>query len=154
MAHYPVNHRLRGLYRGLAALAGLFLVAYGVVGLIAASRAGFFGHGGYWALGLRTNPAQSWLALACGIVVTAAAVLGENLHHRVNMLAGWTLIVLAIVLMCTMRTDANVLNFSIVNVVVFITLGLVILCAALYGKVESDPDRAAAEQDASSAARH
>jgi hypothetical protein len=153
MAHFPVNHRLRGFYRALAALAGLYLIAYGIVGAITTGGAGLFARGPHWALGLRTTPAQSWLMLLVGIVVTGAAVIGENVHHTYNMLAGWGLIGLAVVVMCTMRTDANVLNFSIVNVVVFIALGLTILCSALYGKVERDPELAATEQRASSAAQ-
>ena len=154
MAHYPVNHRMRGFYRVLAALAGLYLVVYGIVGIITTSGTDFFARGPYWALGLRANPAQSWLLLLFGIVVAVAAFMGENVHHRYNMLAGWGLIVLAVVFMSTMRTEANVLNFSMVNVVVFIALGLTILCTSLYGKVERDPERAAAEQHASSEARH
>ena len=146
MAHYPVNHRMRGFYRALAALAGLYLFAYGIVGVATTSGADFFARGHYWALGLRTNPAQAWLMLLVGVVVTAAAVIGRNLHHRINRMAGWGVVVLAIVVMCTMRTDANILNFSIVNVVVLIGLGLTILCAALYGKIETDPEMIAAER--------
>jgi hypothetical protein len=141
MAHYPVNHRSRGAYRILAALAGLYLAAYGLTSVIATAGDDAFGRGSYWVLGLRTNPAQGWLVLVLGVLIAGAAIRGGALHHRVNMLLGWTLIALAIVVMTVMRTDANVLNVSMVNVVVLLVLGLTVLCAALYGKVDPDPAR-------------
>jgi hypothetical protein len=135
MAHYPVNHRLRGAYRALAAVCGLYLLGYGIAGVIATSGSPFFDRGPHWVLGLRTNPAQAWLLLLLGLVIAAAAIVGGNLHHRVNLLAGWALFVLAIGFMTVMRTDVNVLNYSMVNVVVLLSLGCAVLCAALYGKV-------------------
>ena len=40
MAHNPINHPLRPIYRGLALLAGVYLVAFGVVGLIVTAGSG------------------------------------------------------------------------------------------------------------------
>ncbi len=135
MAHYPVNHHLRHSYRLLALAAGCYLALAGVVGLIRTWGDPFLHRGDDWSLGLRVNPAGSWFALLAGLAVFAAAALGGNLHHRVNMALGWALLAIAMVVMAVIRTDANVLNVSMVNVIVLTVLGLVVLTAALYGKV-------------------
>ena len=150
MAHYPINHRLRGTYRGLAALCGLFLVVVGIVGIIATSGGDFFSRGSHWALGLRMNPAQAWLSVVIGVVLVAAAAIGGNLHHRVGMGVGWGLLVLAVYGLAVLQTDANVLNYSMVNLIVLLVAGLVVLTAGLYGKVDDDPEAAERERVASS----
>jgi len=142
MAHYPVNHNLRGIYRGIAALAGLYLMAVGIVGIIGTAGDGFFSRGPHWSLGLRTNPAHAWLALLAGAAIVATAAIGRNLHHRASMLLGWGLLGFAIFALAVMQTDANVFNFSIVNVVVLLLIGLLVLAAGLYGKVDEDPEAA------------
>ena len=143
MAHYPVNHHLRHSYRLLALGAGLYLALTGLVGLIRTWGDPFLHRGGDWSLGLKVNPAGSWLALLAGLAVLAAAALGGNLHHRVNLVLGWALLAIAMVVMAFIRTDANILNASMVNVIVVTVLGLVVLTAALYGKV-TPPERAEA----------
>ena len=54
---------------------------------------------------------------------------------------------MAVLQLIVLQTDANVLNASMVNVIVLLILGLVVLTAALYGKVavggESRVDAAA-----------
>jgi hypothetical protein len=138
MAHYPVNHHLRGVYRVLAGLAGAYLLLFGAVGLAATWGEPFFHRGGDWVLGLRTNPAASVVGLVAGIVILGAAVVGGNLHHRVNLVLGWGLIAFAIATMAVIQTEANVLDVSMVNIIVSMLLGLVVLSAALYGQVDED----------------
>lgn len=135
MAHYPLNHHLRQTYRLLAGAAGLYLVLVGAIGLARTSGDPFFHRGSDWVLGLRINPAASWLILLAGLIVLAATVAGGNLHHRVNLLLGWGLCGYAMVVMALIQTDANVFNVSMVNVIVLTLLGLALLLAGLYGKV-------------------
>jgi hypothetical protein len=137
MAHYPVNHQLRSVYRFLAGLAGVYLVLFGAIGLGTSWGEPFFHRGGDWALGLRTNPAAAVLSLVAGLVILGAALIGGNLHHRVNLILGWALMAYGIATMAVIQTDANILNASMVNVVVVLLLGLAVLCGGLYGKVES-----------------
>lgn len=149
MAHYPVNHHLRPLYRFLAGLAGLYLFLVGVVGIGITWGEPFFNRGSDWSLGLRVNPAYSWLIAIIGLVVLVSALLPGNAHHTVHVYVGWGLPVLALLLMTVIQTSANVLNLSMVNVFVMAGLGLVILCSGLYGKVGT-----LAEQQAEEAAEH
>ena len=152
MAHYPVNHHFRQVYRVLAGLVGLYLALVGVIGLANTWGDAFFHRGPDWSLGLRVNPVMSWLILLVGLVIMAAAVVGGNLHHRVNLVAGWAMLAVAVFLMIVMQTDANVFNASMVNVIVLLIGGLVVLTAALYGKVGTQ-DEARTEVEASSGAR-
>jgi hypothetical protein len=137
MAHYPVNHHFRQFWRVLAGLAGLYLLLFGVIGIAQTWGEPFFHRGGDWVLGLRTNPAAAWLSALVGLVVLAAAVAGGNLHHRVDLVLGWGICGFAIVVMVLIQTDANVLDVSMVNVIVLLGLGLVILASGLYGRVGS-----------------
>jgi uncharacterized membrane protein len=147
MAHYPLNHHLRQTYRFFAFLAGLYLLVTGVLGVAATWGDPFFHRGHDWTLGLRVNPAASWLLTLIGLVVVVAALRGGNRHHQVSLVTGWIMCGLAVVVMATMQTDANALNASMINVLVLLVLGLVVLTAGLYGKVGS-AEAARTEQDA------
>ncbi|MEU7902605.1 DUF4383 domain-containing protein [Actinoplanes sp. NPDC049118] len=140
MAHYPLNHHLRQPYRWLTAASGLYLTLFGVLGIAVTWGDPFFNRGSDWVLGLRTNPAAAWLSTVAGLIVLVAALVGGNVHHRVNLAMGWGILAAAMVLMATIQTDANVLNVSMVNVVVLTVLGLFILVGGLYGKVGSVED--------------
>jgi hypothetical protein len=140
MAHYPLNHHLRQPYRWLTAAAGLYLTLFGVLGILVTWGDPFFHRGSDWVLGLRTNPAAAWLSTVVGLIVLVAALIGGNLHHRVNLVMGWGIMVAAMVLMATIQTDANVLNVSMANVIVLSILGLVVLIGGIYGKVGSEQD--------------
>ena len=138
MAHYPLNHHLRQSYRFGAFLAGAYLLVTGVIGLAATWGDSFFGHDGHhWSLGLRVNPAGSWLLTVLGLVIVAATVIGGNVHHQVTLAAGWAMCGIAVLIMATLRTDANAVDASMVNVLVLLILGVVTLVAGLYGKVGS-----------------
>ncbi|WP_067508645.1 DUF4383 domain-containing protein [Actinoplanes sp. TFC3] len=139
MAHYPLNHHLRTPYRILAAAAGLYLALAGILGIVVSAGDDFFGHtAGDWALGLRFNPAGAWLTTLLGLAVLAAATRGGNTHHQLNVVLGWVLLGVSMVLLAFIQTDANILNFSMVNVIVLTVLGLAVLTAGLYGKVGSE----------------
>ena len=137
MAHYPLNHRLRPAYRLVAFLAALYLLVFGVVGLAATWGEPFLHRGSDWVLGLRTNPAAAWLATVVGLALVVAVVIGGNVQHHANLVVGWGLCGLAVVVMATIQTDANVLNAFMVNVLTLLVIGLLELTAGLYSKVGS-----------------
>jgi uncharacterized protein DUF4383 len=146
MAHYPVNHPLRPLYRGLAAVAGLFLVLYGVVGLITVSGDGLFGHPDETILGLGGNLFWSILSLLIGVVVLAATVLGRNIDTEVNRVLGWALLAVGSYELATSRTDANFLDFTIGTVIVVYLVGLMLILSGLYTKTVRSADAGAPRQ--------
>ncbi|WP_250003247.1 DUF4383 domain-containing protein [Actinoplanes sp. M2I2] len=143
MAHYPLNHPLRPVYRFFAFLAGAYLTLFGAISLGVTAGDPFFHRGHDWVLGLRTNPATAWVTLLLGVVLLAAVLLGRNLYHQVTLVLGWALAGYAMVLMAALQTDANVFNASMINVIVLTALGLIVLTAGLYGKI-GQPDNAQA----------
>jgi Domain of unknown function (DUF4383) len=146
LAHIPVNHHLRPLYRLLAALAGLYLVGFGVFALIESSGQDVFARDGLpTVLGQQVNPAQAVLDIALGAVVLVVTGLGRNIDAYANFWVGHLLVAIALAMLTVLRTDANILGFNMPTTIVTMVVGLVVLTAAMYSKV--GPDRPAdAEQ--------
>lgn len=145
MAHIPVNHPMRPLYRTLAGLIGLYILVFGIIGLIQTAGDPLFDRGDVWVLGLRTNLAFAILSIVYGAVLLAGAVIGGNVEHMINLGAGVVFIVVGLAMMTLMQTDANILNFSMVNSIVSFIFGLLVLTAGLYDKVGSAEDVEAEE---------
>jgi hypothetical protein len=135
MAHNPVNHPLRPLYRALGFLAGAYLVLFGIVGLIQTSGHDFTGNIGVRVFGQESNPLWSIISLILGAIVLLATVIGRNADTETDKFAGWGLLVLGSYALATSRTDANFLGFSIATVVVTYLVGLVLIMTSLYSKV-------------------
>ncbi|WP_432834937.1 DUF4383 domain-containing protein [Dactylosporangium sp. CA-092794] len=135
-AHFPINHHLRPLYRFLAGLVGLYMLVFGVVGFVQTSGAPFFTRDeAEWVLGLRTNPAFALLSIIAGVVVLGANLVGRNVAHVFNQLAGIVLTVVGMGSLAVLQTEANVFAFSMVNVIVTFIMAGVIGTASLYDRV-------------------
>ena len=143
MAHTPVNHPLRPLYRAIAAIVGVYLIVFGVLGLILTADEGLFGRAGDRVLGQGTNLFWSIVTIVLGAVVVIATVLGRNLDVAVYTYVGWALLVVGTFSMAVIRTDANFLDFSMSTVIVTYLAGLALILAGLYVKV-APPEQAGA----------
>jgi hypothetical protein len=146
MAHIPINHPMRPLYRTLAGLIGLYILVFGIIGVVQTWGDPLFDRGDVWVLGLRTNLAFAILSTAYGAVLLAGAVIGGNVEHMINLGASLLFILVGLVMMTLMETDANILNFSMVNSIVSFVFGLLVLTAGLYDKVGSSEDVEAEEK--------
>lgn len=135
MAHIPVNHPARPFYRTLAAATSLYVLGFGIVGLIETWGRPLFDRGDTWALGLQTNPAFSFLSIGAGLVLLGAAVYGRNIDHFLHIGGSVVFYVSGFIMMALLRTDLNFLNFSMRNCIVSYLIGTVFLLAGLYGKV-------------------
>jgi len=135
MAHNPVNHPLRPLYRGLAMISGAYLIVFGIVGLIQTSGESFTGSTGVRVLGQPSNLLWSIVALAVGAVVVIATLIGRNADTETDKFLGWGLLVAGSYELAFIRTDANVFGFGISTVIVTYLVGLVLITAGLYSKV-------------------
>ena len=141
MGHNPVNHPLRPLYRALGALAGAYLVLFGILGAIVTAGEGLFGNGEDRVLGQETNLFWSIASVVIGAIVLIATAMGRNIDTVVDRYLGWALLVVGSYELAVIRTDANFLNFSVSTVVVTYLLGLVLIMAAYYSKV-APPEQA------------
>ena len=155
MAHNPVNHPLRPLYRALGALTGAYLVLFGIIGAIMTADGGLFGDGDDRVLGQHTNLFWSLVAALIGVLVLIGTVIGRNSDVVIDKYFGWGLLVVGSYELAAIRTDANFLNFSVSTVVVTYLLGLVLIMAAYYSligpKEQAGPPRQARERQSQSA---
>lgn len=146
MSHIPVNHHLRPLYRGLTALAGIFVLVFGVVGLAKTAGGSPFGvQDAAYVFGLRTNVAFSVLSIIAGLILTGAAALGRNVDHIIDIWAGIGFMVVGMLMLGLLHSSANFLAFTITNVIVSFIIGIVVFAAGLYGKTGTPQEQAAEE---------
>jgi hypothetical protein len=118
MSHIPVDHPLRGLYRGLSLVSGLVLAVFGAVAFAQTASNDFLDTDGPRVLGMTANP---------------ATLIGRNADVAVDRAAAVVLWIVATVGLCTLRThDLNVLSFSVTNVNVLYVIGAVLFTAGLY----------------------
>ena len=143
MAHTPVNHPARPIYRAIGGLVGLYFVVFGGLGIIASAGNDFFAQDDTRVLGQGTNMGFSLLSILIGVVILVGTAIGRNLDVAVNQWLAYTLMVIGLAALAFLQTDANLLNFSIVTVVVVLTLSLVLLVAGMYGKVGTDDEHEA-----------
>lgn len=135
MSHLPVNHHMRSVYRFLAALAGLFVLVFGIVGLIRTAGSPLFSQDETaWVFGLRTNLAFALLSIVAGVIVLAGVLIGRNIDRVINLGAGAVFLVAGMAMLSLLQSDSNFLAFSMTNCVVSFIIGIVLLTAGLYGK--------------------
>jgi len=148
MAHIPVNHPLRPLYRALGALAGVYLVLFGIVGLIVNAGDDFFAVTAERVLGQGANMFASVISLVTGAIVLIATAIGRNVDTSAYKFLGWGVLVVGSYGLATARIDANFLGFTISTVVVDYLVGLALVLASLYitsgSEAESRAEQAAA----------
>lgn len=148
MSHIPVNHPLRTLYRFLAAVAGLYILVFGVVLFGKTNGNAVFDQNNVVsALGLQGNMGFAVLSIAAGAVILVCTLIGRNIDRAINMVGGIAFMTVGILMLCLLRTDANFLGFSMTNVVVSFVIGVLLFAAGLYGKTGS-AEQAAAEEHA------
>lgn len=145
MIHLPVNHRLQPLYRTLAGLAGAYILAFGIVGLVVTWDTPFFGRQSSWVLGLRTNLAFSVLSIVVGAVVVVGALIGRNVDRMINLVGGVVFTLAGLFMMTLLQTDLNLLNFTMATCIASFIIGLVFGVAGLFGKV-GPPEEVRAEE--------
>jgi uncharacterized protein DUF4383 len=146
MVHIPVNHHLQPLYRVLAIACGLYVLVFGIAGVVQSRGLGTFTtHALPWVLGLKANRAFSVASIVAGIVIIAGGLVGRNLDHWVNLLGGIGFLVIGTAMMTLLRTDLNVFGFTMATCVASFLIGVVLFTAGLYGKTGTAEDVRAEE---------
>ncbi|WP_320065765.1 DUF4383 domain-containing protein [Micromonospora sp. RTGN7] len=146
MAHTPVNHPARPIYRAIGGLVGLYFLVFGALGVIAGLGDEFFVQDDTKVLGQGTNLGFSLLSVLIGVVILAGTAIGRNLDVAINQWLAYALMVLGLAELAFLQTDANVFNFTIVTDIVVLTLSLVLLMVGMYGKIGSDGEQEAWEK--------
>lgn len=144
MAHTPVNHPARPVYRAIGGLVGLYFVVFGVIGIITTAGNDVLAQDDTLkVLGQGANLGFSLLSVVLGAVILAGIAIGRNLDVAINQWLAYALMVLGLGELAFLRTDANILNFSIMTVIVVLTLATALLMAGMYGKVGTDEEKEA-----------
>ncbi|WBB65094.1 DUF4383 domain-containing protein [Micromonospora sp. WMMD812] len=146
MAHTPVNHPARPIYRAIGGLTGLYLVVFGALGIIETAGNEIFAQDDTQILGQGTNLGFSLLSVLLGVLVLAGTALGRNIDVVINQWLAYALMAISLGGLAFIRTDANLFNFSIGTVIVLMVAGLVLLMVGMYGKVGSDEEKQAFEK--------
>ncbi len=137
-SHLPLDSPLGGVYRFGGALMGLILIVVGILGFL--SGADFITTQGENVLGLRASGLSSLIWLVLGLVLIGAAAVGGNVSAATNTWAGTLLLVIGLVNLAVLRTDANFLAFRMTNVIFCFVVGVALLTCGLYGRVSTgDP---------------
>lgn len=146
MAHIPVNHPARTLYRTFAGLIGLYILIFGLVGVVRTWGDPLFARNGDWILGLRTNLAFALISVVFGAVVLIGASRKSNVGHYMMLAAGVVFMLTALIMMALLQTELNFLNFSMSTVIVSMIFGLLTFATGLYDKVGPREDAEAEER--------
>ncbi|MEU3981666.1 DUF4383 domain-containing protein [Streptomyces sp. NPDC026672] len=133
--HLPVDHRLSQVYRVGAGLMGLFLLAFGILGLT--NNIGFFDTGDNTALGLNTNGTLSVLSICVGLLLCVGMVVGGNFASTLNMVLGVLFILSGFLNLGLLDTAHNFLAFRIQNVLFSFVVGVLLMFFGMYGRVSS-----------------
>ncbi|MBB1243728.1 DUF4383 domain-containing protein [Streptomyces durbertensis] len=129
----PQDHRLATVYRYGAALGGVLLLAFGVLGFL--DRLAFFDTTGQQVAGLSSNGLLSLVSVVVGITLMAGAVIGGNVASTLNMVVGGLFILSGFAGLAVLDSGANLLAFRMPNVIFAFTVGLLILTFGMYGRV-------------------
>jgi hypothetical protein len=143
MAHTPVNHPARPVYRAIGGLVGLYFVVFGVLGIIASAGNDVLAQDDTRVLGQGTNLGFSMLVILLGVAILIGTAIGRNLDVAINQWLAYALMALGLAELAFLHTDANIFNFSIMTVIVVLTLSLLLLMVGMYGKVGTDDEHEA-----------
>ncbi|MEU6085687.1 DUF4383 domain-containing protein [Streptomyces sp. NPDC047085] len=133
--HLPVDHRLNTIYRIGAGLIGLFLLVFGILGVI--HHIGFFDTGGDTVTGLNTNGTLSVLSICVGLLLFVGMVIGGNFASTLNMTLGVLFILSGFLNLGLLDTPHNFLAFKIQNVLFSFVIGIALMTFGMYGRVGS-----------------
>ncbi|WP_371496960.1 DUF4383 domain-containing protein [Kitasatospora sp. NBC_00374] len=131
----PVDHRLAQVYRFGAGLGGVFLIVFGILGLL--DHPSFLDTQGKEVIGMSSNGTLSVISLIAGGILIAGAVIGGNIASNINMIMGVVFILAGFVGLMVLDSSANRLAFQIPNVLFSFIFGFVVLTFGMYGRVSS-----------------
>ncbi|UZJ25526.1 DUF4383 domain-containing protein [Rhodococcus antarcticus] len=124
--------RLATLHRLAAAVAALVLATFGVLGLV--DRLGLLETAGTPVLGLTSNGLLSVVSLVVAAVLLTAAAVGGPTASTVTASVGVAFLVSGLANLALLDTAANLLAFTIPNVLFSLVAGVLLLTAGLYGR--------------------
>ncbi|MER5673631.1 DUF4383 domain-containing protein [Pseudonocardia alni] len=124
--------RLAVLHRTAAAVFGLVLCGFGVLGLV--DRLDWFDTEGVPIGGLSTNGLLAGISLVVGGLLIAAAIVGERIASTALTVAGAAFMLSGIANVLVLPTSWNILAFGMSNVVFSLVSGAFLLILGAWGR--------------------
>ena len=137
----PVDHRLCTFYRISASLAGVCILAFGVIGFVQTWSDPwiYFSQPVFW---ISTNNILNVVSVVFGVALITSAFLGGNLPSYVDTAIGTMFMLNGLFWLMWLRTPpVNVLHFTMTNVVFSFVVGTIILTCGLYGRTASSEEK-------------
>src|SRR4051794_11964864 len=131
-----VDERVYVVQRTGALGVGLFLLAFGLVGLT--SGIPFLSTHGVRLLGLSSNGLLSLLSVVVAVLLIGAALRGPRVASTAMIALGLLFLVSALVNEAVLRTPLNLLAFRMSNVMFSIGVGLLLLLLGAYGRISGN----------------
>ncbi|MEU6537073.1 DUF4383 domain-containing protein [Streptomyces sp. NPDC047000] len=129
----PVDHGLASVYRYGAALCGVVLLVFGVLGF--ADELSPFSTDGRSIAGMSTNGVLSLVSVVVGLALVGGAIVGGNFASTLNMTVGTLFLLSGFAHLAVLERPANILDFGMSNVLFSFVMGLIILTFGMYGRV-------------------
>lgn len=134
LTNLPTDNPLNRVYRVAAAIIGLGVLTFGVLGYV--HLLGFFDtSGGRTVLGLSSNVLLSTISVVVGVLLLIGAAAGGNRAAELNFVLGVLFLGSGLANLTLLRTSWNILNFQMRNVIFSFVAGLLLLTFGLYGRV-------------------
>ncbi len=134
--HLQPAERVFAVQRSGAVGVGLFLLAFGLLGLTRGVP--FLATQGVEILGLSSNGFLSALSVVVAAVLLGAAARGPRIASTVMIVLGGLFLASALANLAVLRTDLNVLAFEMSNVVFSLGVGLLLLVLGSYGRISGN----------------
>ncbi|KUO09957.1 DUF4383 domain-containing protein [Streptomyces sp. DSM 15324] len=131
----PVDHKPAAVHRYGAAVCGLTLLVFGVLGF--ADELSPFDTDGKTIAGMSTNGVLSLVSVVVGLALVGGAVIGGDFASTLTMGVGVLFLLSGFVHLFTLDRPANFLDFGMTNVVFSFVMGLIVLTFGMYGRVSS-----------------
>ena len=126
------DRRLDVVYRVGSGAIALTLIGFGLAGLTV--RLPLFDTQGEVVAGLSTNGALGFLSVAFGALLMGAAVVGGVYASTVCTVVGTAFVGSGLVNLYLMSTGANILAFSMPNIIFSFVVGLTLMTIGMYGR--------------------
>jgi Domain of unknown function (DUF4383) len=136
---HAIGSRVTAVQRIGAVVVGLVLLGFGVLGFLGGLA--YFSTEGGEVAGLSSNGLLSTISVVTAAVLFAAALRGARPVSTVMLLVGTAFLISALANLAVLDTGANILAFSMSNVVFSLVTGLLLLTLGAYGRVSGNlPD--------------
>jgi hypothetical protein len=131
-----LGSRVEAVQRVGAVTVAVVLLGFGVLGFL--DGLAYFSTEGGRVAGLSSNGLLSTISVGTAAVLVAAAVRGARTVSTVMLLVGVAFLASAFANLAVLESSANVLAFSMSNVVFSLVAGLLLLTLGAYGRVSGN----------------